>query len=355
MKRFSIVLLCISALLILSACGGSAPEVSRPVETSVPEAEAVPPQEEAPAPETAAAVSPAVLSPGAAESSTLSAAFQTDDTGTVYTGAAVGEGFTALNDLLPEGTGYVSRFLLADGYIYAAVKDAYFSLEPSSLLRFSLGENAGEGELLTDDLAADGRFVLAGDALFFRSYADGGLIRLDLTDGTLEPGIPDCAGLLAAADGFMYYAKADGVYRNDSTLAAEAKLFDAIPGELAAVSGRLYCLRSSGEAAALECRSVDDGSLLFSADLDGPADNFLVSGERVYVPQPENGAVRIFDRLTGEKTGDLPLSLCGSYCVLHCAAEDALYYETFLDELFPLCRVSLSGGDAEIVGEIIMF
>lgn len=340
---------CALALLFLCACSGQAgaPTLSDPAvpettasDTSVPEATPEPSSE----PDTAP-----ILSPGAAKDSVLSAPFQTAEDGVVVTGVADGEELSAFSALWPEADGYISTLLLDGDSAYAAVKTSFYSLEPSRLYRFPAD---GEPELITDDLSADGRFCLAGDALIYRGYLQDGLWRYDLTDGSAELVLPESVSLLAAADGFLYYADDAGVYRNDSTLTAEVRLFDGGVSSLF-VCGDALCglVLSGGSLPALEIREPD-GTLRARIETPEPADNLYADGGRIYIPQPESAQILVYD-LDGQALDPIPLTVFDVFCVLWYADEGALYYETFGETGFILCRLPLDGGETAIVGTVI--
>ena len=351
MKRPLAILCALALLMTLAACGAGAPEAAatpEPTETAAPTPSPTPEPTPEPTPDRAP-----VLSPGAETESVLSAPFQTDAEGYLFTGTASGSGLNYLNPFLNGAEEYISSFLYADDGVYAAGKDGFYSMEPSSL-RFYPGE--GDAVLLTDDLSADGRFVLAGPYLFYRSYFDSDLIRIDLADNSSEIAAEGIGGLLAASEGFIYYSRADGVYRNDSTMTAEVKLFDTNVSCLCADPAGLCDLTytDDGSTAVLEFREPD-GALTARAALPELADNMYCRAGRVYVPQAGMGNIEVFDIAAHELLDPIVLTQrMYGYVIVQYVSDEAIYYETVIDGYFPVCRTPLAGGEAEIVGYIIL-
>lgn len=344
MKRI-IAAFCAVILLCLGACARRAE----------PSAEFVPTETARPAAEpTTAPDEPPVLSPGAATESQRSGLMQPTEDGTLYASIARAEGISCLYDLIPEDMGSIAGFIVADDGIYVAVSEFYYSMDPASL--WFLPGDGSEARLLSDDVASNGIFCLAGDCVFCYQYG-GGLMRIDLTDGSEEVVLPDGTYLLSSDGGFFYYQKEDGVYRNDSTMTAEAKVFDNVSvNRLFFDDNGLYDLTftDQGTVAVVELRGVA-GTLRSSVTLDEATDNIWLHDGRIYAPQPGAGEFLVLDAATGEALEHLPLTEAGSYCLIHCVTDDALYYETYLDEVTSLYRVALDGSGTEEVGPVLRF
>ena len=359
MKRILCILCALALLLAPAACGARpAEEPAVSEDLTVPEPAQDPPEEPTQEPTqepdgSGEEAVPAVLSPGAAEASALSMPFQEKD-GELYTGAAAGDGFVFIGDVLPIGESYVSSLLFCGAGTLAVVKEYSFSIDPSQLVLYPA--DGGEPQVLADNLVPSSRIVLAGDALFYLNWDDGAMYRYDMSTGGAEAVSDGVTHLFAAAGGFLYYDKDGVLYRNDSTGTAEAKLFaTAGIGSIAADGGDLCLLLGSADGAAgsLEFRRAD-GSLAAREALAEYADNILCRNGRLYVPQLSAGQVLVFDLETAEALDPIALDTAGGSCLLHAVTDDALYYETILDAGLILCRVPLSGGPAEVVGSIIM-
>jgi len=353
MKRILPLFYALALLLTLGACGAKpAPEPSEALAAPTAAAEVTP----EPAPDDAGeaeAPVPAILSPGAAEDSALSRPFQAKD-GELWTGAATGEGFTYIGDVLPVGEGYVSNLLFCDAGTLAVVKEYFFSVDPSALILYPA--DGGEPETLAESLVPSSRIVLAGDELFYLTWEDGGLQRLNMTTGETEPVSDGVNSLLAASGGFLYYEKDGALYRNDSTGAAEARLFAAAGIAAVAAEGDGLCLllgTADGTAGILEFRKAD-GTLSARVDLAEPADNILSRDGKIYVPQLSAGVIRVFAMDGAQELDPIALDALGVGCIVHAVTDDALYYETALETGFVLCRIPLAGGPAEVIGQIIM-
>ena len=405
MRRILALFFALALLAGLAGCGASNPAaMAGPTASAAPTPTAVPTAKPTPTPAPTPSRDP-VLSPGAEESSVLSGPFQQDAEGYVWTGIASGRHLNFINDTLPDEAGYVSSFLYADGGVYTAEKEGFYSME-ASVLRFypverpedpeTADEDAGEeaeeeteevtedaavsgegtGEapagssparvglwdpwpeepvVLTEDLSADGRFVLCGPYIFYRSYLEGALQRLDLITGEVITAAPETTGLLAAQGGFVYYGKGGAVYRLDSTLTEEVWLFDGSPNCLVADEAGLCALvyEDEGTTAVLEFRSPD-GSLEARAELPELTDNLFYRDGLVYVPQPGMADIEIFDLATWEVREPIVITRRGyGYVVLQFVSDWAVYYETMLDGSLTICRVPLEGGDAETAGYIL--
>ena len=354
MKR-TIGLFCALALLLtLCACGAKpAPEPSADISAPEPAAEVTPELAAESGSEEEEVPVPAILSPGAAEESALSMPFQAKD-GELFTGAADGDGLISLRDVLPIGESYVSSLLFCGAGTLAVVKEYSFSMDPSQLILYPA--DGGEPQVLADSLVPSSRIALAGDALFWLDWDDGAMHRLDMSTGEAEAVSDGVSYLFAASGGFLYYAKDGVLYRNDSTGAAEAKLFSTAGIGAIAAEGNDLCLllaKADGSASVLEFRKAD-GSLFDRVELAEIADNILSRNGKLYVPQVVSAQVLVFDLAGAQVLDPIPLDTLGASCLLHEVTDDALYYETMLDGGPALCRVPLAGGPAEIVGNILM-
>jgi len=341
MRRMIPAALAALMLLSLCACGHAPAQGSEPYAPAAETASVPPAETPAPAPK---------LSPGAAERVYRAVRFEEGPDGRLYTSLTRADGLVCLYDLLPEGVGYIARFLMTDDGIYAAVKSEYFTPEPAELFFFPA---EGEPVHLADNLTSDGMFVMTDDALFWTDADDGALRRLPLNGGGPESVLTDEVRLLDADGGFIYYAKGDGVYRNDSTLGAEALLFSPASLSVRADSGRLYSLSyDSGGTAHIELREPD-GSPAADVPLEEETDNFLVSGGRLYIPQPAAGKILVLDAEGGDPAAELALPDGTPYCLLWYADGDAAWYETVQDGEIVLCRSD--GEHTENLGPELLF
>ena len=354
MKRIIVLTCTLALLLALGACGSKpAPEPSEDISAPEPAADPTPAPAADEGGEEEETPVPAILSPGAAEESALSMPFQAKD-GELYTGSATGDGIVSLSDVLPIGESYVSSLLFCGAGTLAVVKEYSFSMDPSQLILYPA--DGGEPQVLADGLVPSSRIALAGDTLFWLDWEDGAMYRLDMTTGEAASVSDGVSHLFAASGGFLYYAKDGVLYRNDSTGAAEAKLFSTAGIGAIAAEGNDLCLllaNADGSAGVLEFRKAD-GSLADRVELAEVADNILSRNGRLYVPQVSSGQILVFDLATAEALDPIALDVVGISCIVHEVTDDALYYELGLDSGFVLCRVPLTGGPVEVVGNIIM-
>ncbi len=347
MKRIFSLFFAAALLLSLCACKDSS-EDAQAEASPLPEAET-----ETPAPDgTPGTGAEPVLSDGAEEDSRLSALFQTNGE-TVYTSLARAEGLTCLYDILPESVGSVSGFFLTDGGVYAAVKESYYSLEPAALYFFPA--DGSDPQLLADYVYPGGLFCLAGESLFYESYGEEYLWRLDTASGETECVLEQPVTLLGADGGFIYYAADGGVYRNDSTMAAEALLFEdnGVSRLFAGEDGICVLTYSETGSSMVETRQLD-GSLRAQIVLDEYTDAILCRDGRIYAPQTAARAVLVFD-LDGNELDSIPLTELGEYCLFHFASEDALFYETTIDGKTQMYRLDLGTLETEALGETLVF
>lgn len=289
------------------------------------------------------------LSPGAAETAYRSYRFQKTADGTLYTCLVRTDGAVCLYDILPEGVGYIVRFIVTEEGVYATVKEAYFSLDPAALYFFPA--DGGEPQLLAADTSPKGDFLLADDAVFYMDGSDEALCRLDLASGETAPVLEAPAHLLDVDGGFIYYVVYDDVYRNDSTFGAASALFSGAVSYAYAQDGRIADLALISGAPYIELRGPD-GSLLRSIPLDEVTDNFLCADGRIYVPQESAKAILILDLQTGEALERIPLPDQTAYCLLWHADSDAVYYQTYADgEGEIICRADADG--AQVIGPLL--
>ena len=357
MKRIFLLFCALALILSLAACAKAeapAAEAASPTPAPTEAPSPTPAPTDTPQPEETP-LPPPTLSPGAAESSRLSASFDAAEDGGLLSAIAKGETVAYLPELLPEelSSGYIAGFLRDGGTLYVAVKDGYRSLEPTRLYRIPEG---GEAELLSDSVSPAARFCLAGDSLFFLSYEDENLWRYDLVTGESAAALPDRASLLAAADGYIYYTKADGLYRNDSTMAAEVKIGGTGVLSLAAEGETLCVLAASEDGSSAAVGWLDrNGVVSAMTPLPEPTDTLLYRDGLAYVPLRGEGCVLVLSP-DGTEAERLPLTVTGPYYVLWYADGDALYYETLLadeeEPSVPLVRLPLDGGESTVVARL---
>lgn len=341
MKRL-VSFLCAGVMLLgLCACG----------KTAEPEATPVPVSSNAAAESSARPGTAPVLSPGAAEQAYLSGFFQTTGDGTVYTSLARGEGVACLYDSLPEDIGAVGGFFLTDDGIYAVIKESSYSMEPAALYFFP--SDGGESLLLAEDVFPSGLFCLAGDGLFYTSYADSAIWRLDIPTGETRQVLDASVYFLGAQGGFIYYTRDGGLYRNDSLMSSEVMLVESggIFGFLP--DADCLCLLVSGETPAVEIREPD-GTLRARVELEEYIDTILRHGDRVYVPLTGAGTVLVLD-LAGNETARLPLPGGGGYYLFFYAGDSELFYETYDGERTVICAMNPDTGGNRILGERILY
>ena len=335
MKQLLMILLA-SLLLLLCACGAPAAGESDLYEPAAGPSAAAETAAQAP-----------VLSPGASSFSQRADRFGTAPDGTLITSLIRTDGISCVYDLLPEDIGYVASFIAAEDGIYAAVKEQYFTLDPAALWFFPY---EGEPQLLADGISSDGTFVMTEDVIFYVDAEDGTLRTWPGSDTASAP--EGELRLLDADAGFIYYEKEDGVWRNDSTLGAEAFLFSPASGCVRTEDGLLYDLiwKAGADGASIEKRDTA-GKLLDTVVSGAAADHFLVSGGKLYIPAGTSVEIRSCD--DGSLLSTVPLPESAGYCLLLCAADDAFYFESMIDGEFVLCRAA--DGTAEVLGPELLF
>ncbi len=356
MKRILCLMTAAALLLGMAACGRT--EAPQPTPEAVaevaptPEVTPVPIPEPTAEPEVLPGTEP-VLSPGAAEDSCLSALFVTGGDGAVYTGIARAEDITDLHDLLPEDIGYIAGIIPTDGGFCVSSKEYFYSLDPSALY-YCPAE--GEPSVLSAELSPSGVFCLAGDTVFFEGYGDGSLWSVPLTGGEPAAVYPDGVQLLAAADGFIYYARNDGVYRNDSTMTAEVKIISSNAGYLTAGPEGLCDLTYSdgGQTALLELRDLD-GRLRGRYTLEELTDSVACFDGKVYVPQLAAESILVFPMDGAGEPVRIGLPQAEAYCQIRHVTENTVYYATVIDDQPRLCRVGTDGSDPQAIGDEFIF
>ncbi len=325
MKRILCLICALATALSLAACA-SKTEPIETAETPLLTAEVTPAPTDTPVPEETPLPPPA-LSPGAAEESRLSGAFAVDDTGAVLS-ATPGEDVSYLPRLL-ELEGSVAGFLLEGGDLYVVMKDGFYSLEPARLYRLPAD---GGVELISDEVSPAAAFCLAGDGLFFADYEDSRIRRYDTTTGEMSDTPVDGAAFVAADGGFIYYRKADGLYRNDSTMRAEARIGGTGVMALIARGDTLCVLAASDDLTAAAVGWLDgNGIVQAMVPLEETAESLLFDGVTTYVPQREAGVILALDT-DGAELARLDLPVTGYYCTLLGVTADAVYYETLPED-----------------------
>jgi hypothetical protein len=344
LKKILIFLAVLALLLSLSACGAQQETTSDTAESPAETAQPVR-QEEATTPPIP------TLSPDAEPLSALSGTIQADDQGQLYTTLTRAEGFVYLPDLLPEDMDcYIYGLLVAQDKIYFAAKEEYFSLDPASLYVYDLSD--GTLSLLTQDGSAGCTFCLVGDRLFYESCTDT-IRTIDLSTGEITDGTTDSARLLTADSSYFYYAKADGgIYRNDSTLTTQGLIMDDYSSYLFFAQEDALCditYQENGTLAVLEFRD-GAGTLRSQRVLAQAADGLYARDGIVYVPQPQDQTILLFDMTTGQQTAQLPLPEACTSCSIQYADDSTVYYLTDLS----LWAVSTDGTQAALLGEQLL-
>lgn len=339
MKKCLSLLLAGLMLLGLCACGTDSPQ------TPEVTAEALPHATEAPSP--TPYVEPETFS-------VMAGSIQADEKGVLWTTLAPMEGANYLYDLLPEDIGYVYSFLIAGDNVYASVKEYSRSMDPASLYVFDI--ETGEGTLLAQNLSPACIFCLVGDDVFLYK-GDSGLWSLNVSTGENQPILPEGADLLAARDGHFYYSKTDGaLYRNDSTLGAEEKLLEHCPSYwLCPGTETMFDLAygEEGTEPTLEYRRFD-GTLLFSVNLLEDPGGLWSDGALVYVPQPGEGEILVYDMATGEQAGSVMLPQTVSQCLVLYADALGVCCQIMTDGSLQILRINADGSGHQVLAEDIL-
>lgn len=331
MKRF--LTLFLAALMICSfvACKNSAdPAVTAPE----PAPETAPPTETPP---------PTPL-PKGETTSIIAGSIQADENGVIWTSLAPVEGMNYVYDFLPEDIGHVYSFLVHNGTLYAALKEHAFSMEFMRIAAFDT-ETGEQTALLTESSQGNSTFCLLGDDILLYMTMDG-LCTLSLTTGEQSGPLTGVTNLLAARDGNFYYTRMDriGLFRNNSSLAAEETLLEECPSYWLCPGANSLCTlayNDEGTIAAVEFRALD-GTLLSRQPLEEIPMGIVSDGTLVYVPQESAGVINVYDIASGDLTGTLPLPAGATGFAPLMADCGAIYYQALLDGTFCLFR---SDGD----------
>lgn len=341
MKRYIALFLAALMLLTLCACKKSSSSVQEPVSqhTQEPAATATPSPTPYVEPETF---------------SVMAGTIQTDEDGMVWTTLAPMEGTTYLYDLLPEDIGYVYSFLIAGDNIYASVKEYNRSMDPASLYVFH--RETGESALLADNASPACAFCLVGNDVFLYRGTSG-FWSLNASTGENQQVLSDDADLLAARDGWFYYAKSDGaLYRNNSTMGAEERLLDSCPSYwLCPGTDAMFTLayEENGTKPVLEYRDFS-GTLRSSASLPEDPGSIGSDGAYVYVPQPGLGELLVYDLADGQQTDSIPLPADIAQCMILHADENFLYCQALVNGLFQILRINIETSEASVLAEDIL-
>lgn len=340
MKKYIAFFLAALMLLVLCACGDK-PTADPP--EAAPET----------VPETTAAPSPTpYVEPETF--SVMAGSVQADGKGTIWTALTPMEGTAYLYDLLPEDIGYVYSFLIAGDSIYAAVKEYSRSMDPASLYIFDT--ETGESALLAENLSPSCSFCLVGDDIFLYRGVSG-FWSLNISTGESRQVLPEDTDLIAAQDGLFYYTLADGaLYRNNSTFADEEKLLDVCPSYwLCPGADAMFTLayEEEGTVPVLEYRDFS-GALQFSVYLPDDPGSIGSDGTYVYVPQPGQGEILVYDIASGEQTGSILLPLGTAQCLVLYADGESVYCQTMTDGIFQILRISADGSGHQVLADDIL-
>lgn len=339
MKRHISLALTLLLIFSLCACGKSQAPVTPSAETSV--AVSSPAPTETP-----------TLPPVKVTVSALSGSMAADSTGALWTNLAELEDVGYAADLLPEDAGYVYGFLIAGDILYAAAKDTRSSMDGTRL--YEVPVTGGEARLLAENGSGACVFCLLGDNILLYPAETGGMWAIDLTTGAVFNALPEAISLITARDGLVYYTKADnGLYRNDSTGLSEEKLLDSCPSYwLAAGEDGFCCLAyADDDTALLEFRKAD-GTLKTRLPLAERPAGLYSDGTMVYVPQPEEGFIAVYDIATGELRNSIPLGEHEDVLLLY-ADSERIFYQASSGGLFSLWSMKADGSEATLLAENI--
>lgn len=328
MKRYAA--LCLAALMLFSftACrNNSAPAAEV---TAEPTQEALVPSS-TPEP---------VSLPQGETTSILAGTLQIDENGVIWTSLAPVEGMNYVYDYLPEDCGHVYSFLVHDGTLYTALKEHAFSMDFIRIVAFDM--ETGEQTTLAENVPANGTFCLLGEATLLYMEEDG-FCTLDIPSGRRSEPLAGASTLLAARDGSFYYTRIDesGLFRNNSTLAAEETLLEECPSYWLCPGADSLCTlvyTQEGTAAAVEFRAAD-GTLRSRQPLNELPMGICSDGESVYVPQTGERSIRVYDMTTGELTGTIALPEGSEYCIPLLVQGETIYYQALKEGSFCLYRL----------------
>lgn len=337
MKKYLSLFLAALMLLALSACGGESK-----AETEVTATPVI-----TPAPQ------PTPL-PRGETTSIIAGSMQMDENGAIWTSLAPVEGMNYVYDRLPEDCGYVYSFLVHDGTLYTALKEHAFSMDFIRIV--ALDTETGDQTTLTDCALGNSTFCLLGEETLLYMSTEG-LCTLDIPTGRSSEPLTGALNLLAARDGRFYYTRMDesGLFRNNSSLAAEEKLLEACPSYWLCPGADRFCTlayTNEGTVAVAEFRAMD-GSLLSRQPLSELPMGIGTDGTLVYIPQESAGVIRVYTIASGDLTGTLPLPEGTTGCTPLMAAGGAVYYQALLDGTFCLFRSDVdSAGWVELAGDL---
>ena len=343
MRRY--IALFLAAWMLLSLCGcktAAAPEVSAPTEAT-PMA-AVPTDTPTPTP-----------LPQGETTSMLSASILTDEEGVIWTSLAPMEGTSYVYDVLPEDAGHVGSFLVCGGVIYAALKETYFSMEDLRIIVFS--PDTGETTLLAEDARGNSPFCLLGEDWLL--YMSGeGLRTIHLPTGEISDPLTGTENLLAARNGTFYYTRDDGgLYRNNSSLAAEEKLLDLCPSYWLCPGENSLCTLAyteEGTVAVVEFRSPD-GTLRSRQPLSALPVGICSDGTEVYIPQDTENTIQVYDLATGALSRTISLPEGTASCLPLLVVDDTLYYQALVSGSFRVFRLGPEDSEpVELAADILV-
>lgn len=296
-----------------------------------------------------------VLPPEAETASVMAATMQKDETGDIWTSLAPLDGFLYVYDLLPEDAGYVYSFFLADGQLYAALKDDARAMDSARI--YAIDIESGDARLLAENGSGACVFCLVGENTILYQCESGGLWAIDIAAGEAAEALPDAVSLLAAQNGWFYYTKADnGLYRNDSTLLSEEKLLDDCPSFWFATGKDGMCSLAYADetTALLEFRDLS-GALRSRQPLTDIPSGLYTDGTLVYVPQPAAGFIAVYDIATGESHSTIPLPEEYDNIQLLYADSGLVCFQATKDGSFPVLRMTADGSGSEILAEDFIF
>lgn len=327
MKRFLSLFLAALMIYAFAACKNTADPVA--------ETTAAPPQEAVIPTETPA---PTPL-PQGETTSIIAGSMQMDENGVIWTSRAPVEGMEYVYDQLPEDCGYVYSFLVHDGILYTALKEHAFSMDFIRIVAFDT--ETGEQTTLTEYALGNSTFCLLGEETLLYMDEDG-LCTLDIPSGRSSEPLAGALNLLAARDGNFYYTRIDqsGLFRNNSSLAAEEKLLAECPSYWLCPGVDRFCTlayNDEGTEATAEFRAMD-GSLLSRQPLDEIPMGIGSDGSLVYIPQESAGVINVYDIASGDLTGTLPLPEDAAGCTPLMADSGTVYYQALVDGTFCLFR-----------------
>lgn len=335
MKQSISLILAALMLLTLCACGKTTAPEAETTADPTPEA-ALPTETPAPTP-----------LPKGETTSIIAGSIQADESGVIWTSLAPVEGMNYVYDYLPEDIGHVYSFLVYDGTLYAALKEHAFSMEFMRIASFDT-ETGEQTALLTESSQGNSTFCLLGKDILLYMTTDG-LCTLNLTTGEQSEPLTGVTNLLAARNGNFYYTRMDrsGLFRNNSSLAAEETLLEECPSYWLCPGADSLCTlayNDEGTIATVEFRAMD-GTLLSRQPLEEIPMGIGSDSTLVYVPQESAGVINVYDIASGAPAGTLPLPEGVTGCAPLMADSGTLYYQALLDGTFSLFRAEIGSPD----------